>query len=1112
MVIPGGAVSDSPSVVPSFSQLEKLGGQLGFPFVPPPTSRDADRFVPPPSIADSVDVQQQLQALSLQTVIPKQHVPYPAMSQPFSQATAPAFSEPNHPAFSQPTPLPIPTFSQLQQPGPSPLESNHIPTFSQLQQSFDQTGPPPLLPTPPKQQIINPPQLLPTPPQLGSNPTQQPQPSLNNPQKQLLSPPQLLPNPSKQQFLSDQSQQILSLLKDQSTPPHPSLNPNHQSEPATQPPLQQPPPPLHATFTEQPPPLHATATELPSALQEQTVPQGKPPLGIPFEAIWCSGDSPLDFHVQSVASSDTIEKLIEEVSRLYGVQPFDTNYRPQEGDMVAALWEGTDRDTWYRGEVMVADRESLLIRYVDYGMKGRVSIRDARKLISHNHHPHQAIKCRLMDTLAPNEHRERDIAFFKTQMGRGPITITPHTYCDEEYSVSVRLSTGEDLGDLLQQTDQFSHEPPEIEERKVEIGSSSIVEISHFVSADEFYVVSRVDTFNRSGMCAALSNIRNNSPSLELIEEGYVVVAPRKGIPHRARVTDSTSATTLTVQYVDIGDSATLPRNDVRILPEMFANEPAFAVRCHIDVIPSTTSAQLRQFIKTEHPDDLAMCKFVRKVSGFGYEVEIRSTDGGSTLAAKLQAHGFVQGSSQQPSLSRSPLTQQFRSNVRRPNHDLPDERPLLEMTTTSPYSLPLNHGLSCTAVCVNSPFSIYLRFKTKTQVSARAMEERVNVRGRDGGVMSFSEMGLKPRVNELLIWKGEDGNWHRGIALDDQGLIFAPDCGSTRTVPLNNLKPGDHGDREFRETQCLAFNSVFDGLVQEAIEGVQDVEILREVLTKHLKQILNQSTSTTPGFVWVCESCLGKFSLETLTGPGDEEKPPPSATSLRKFSHPTNETFEEEKEEGEGKKTDEDQSPTKIEDVCTFYLRRKCRHGRYGTKKWRDTVCPKKHPELCKKYSNYGTTRHIGCNRGTECKYFHPPLCRSSEIKRKCFKVDCQHQHLKHTDRYDDGEWQVAGQRNRNHSGQGQQKQQNRTGDRSRSRSRNRNPSNNSNTSNRPKENIDNKGTEDFFERLLERLTISLPGIVATELNKQKMGTNPNGSWNLPNLVPGMTLTQGMR
>eukprot|EP00116_Pleurobrachia_bachei_P006733 sb/3466995/ len=242
--------------------------------------------------------------------------------------------------------------------------------------------------------------------------------------------------------------------------------------------------------------------------------------------------------------------------------------------------------------------------------------------------PNQAIKCRLMDVLAPNEHRERDIAFFKTQMGRGVITVTPHTYCDEEYSVSVRLSTGEDLGDLLQQTDQFSHEPPEIEDRKVEI---------------------------------------------ELIEEGYVVVAPRKGILHRARVTDSTSATTLTVQYVDIGDSATLPHHDVRILPEMFANEPAFAVRCHIDVIPSTTPAQLRQFIKSEHPD-LAMCTFVRKVSGFGYEVEIRSTGGGSTLAAKLQAHGFVEGSSQQLS----------NGVVRRPNHDLPDELSRLSMNNST--------------------------------------------------------------------------------------------------------------------------------------------------------------------------------------------------------------------------------------------------------------------------------------------------------------------------------------------------------------------------------------------------------------------------------------------
>ena len=236
------------------------------------------------------------------------------------------------------------------------------------------------------------------------------------------------------------------------------------------------------------------------------------------------------------------------------------------------------------------------------------------------------------------------------------------------------------------------------------------------------------------------------------------------------------------------------------------------------------------------------------------------------------------------------------------------------------------------------------------------------------------------------------------------------------------------------------------------------------------------------------------------------------------------NETFEESEEKEEEKKedeepTDETSSPIKIEDVCTFHLRKKCRHGRYGTKKWRNTICQKKHPEICRKYSNYGTTRKVGCNQGTECKYFHPPLCRSSETRRECFKPDCQHQHLKHTRRTnDDGGWQIAGdrKRNRNVSGNSLPRSRTRSGNRARSSSRTSTASNNSQSRwNRPmdpprEENDSRSKDEDFFERLLERLTDKLSGLVTNEVIKQKMVPNqPNVSWSIPH---GMTLTQSAR
>ena len=281
--------------------------------------------------------------------------------------------------------------------------------------------------------------------------------------------------------------------------------------------------------------------------------------------------------------------------------------------------------------------------------------------------------------------------------------------------------------------------------------------------------------------------------------------------------------------------------------------------------------------------------------------------------------------------------------------------------------------------------------------------------------------------------------------------------------------------------------------------------------------QVMSHPALTVPGFVWVCFGCIKNFKVETLSGMDGETEPPRTGSSERKFSFPTT----------QGKRDDipdieQNEEVPKPGEVCSFYLRRKCRHGRLGTKKWKGETCSKKHPEICRKYSNYGTTRHRGCNRGADCRFFHPPLCRSSELKRECYKTDCPHQHLMHTRRSEDEDgWEIAGSRKRKPPGEAHK----RSGSRSRSRKRNessnsqnepnrsRNASGNSrptwNRSRTPsRQETESNKEEDFFERLLERLTNYVPNMVANEFNKQ-LKANSNVSWNLP---LGTCLTQAAR
>ena len=142
----------------------------------------------------------------------------------------------------------------------------------------------------------------------------------------------------------------------------------------------------------------------------------------------------------------------------------------------------------------------------------------------------------------------------------------------------------------------------------------------------------------------------------------------------------------------------------------------------------------------------------------------------------------------------------------------------------------------------------------------------------------------------------------------------------------------------------------------------------------------------------------------------GDEEDPPLSAASTaqlhRKFSYPE----VKDGDESGGENADEDNKQkdsgaVKLEDVCDLYLQKRCRHGWSGNKKVQGVTCTKKHPLLCRKFTSYGTTRRQGCQKGSNCRYFHPPLCKNSEVKRQCFNPNCRNTHLKFTDRVRPGD-----------------------------------------------------------------------------------------------------------
>ena len=86
--------------------------------------------------------------------------------------------------------------------------------------------------------------------------------------------------------------------------------------------------------------------------------------------------------------------------------------------------------------------------------------------------------------------------------------------------------------------------------------------------------------------------------------------------------------------------------------------------------------------------------------------------------------------------------------------------------------------------------------------------------------------------------------------------------------------------------------------------------------------------------------------------------------------------------------------STNKSNDVCRFFLQKRCKEGIKGEK------CHYQHPRICFKWQRNGSDRG-GCKK-ENCSFFHPKLCHQSLKQRKCFRKSCKFYHLNGTKTYD--------------------------------------------------------------------------------------------------------------
>ena len=77
---------------------------------------------------------------------------------------------------------------------------------------------------------------------------------------------------------------------------------------------------------------------------------------------------------------------------------------------------------------------------------------------------------------------------------------------------------------------------------------------------------------------------------------------------------------------------------------------------------------------------------------------------------------------------------------------------------------------------------------------------------------------------------------------------------------------------------------------------------------------------------------------------------------------------------------------------VCHYYKKGNCKYGIAGRE------CKFSHPKPCRKFMEHGNKNRRGCKLGTNCRWFHPALCKNSLANHECLMDSCKQLHVKGT------------------------------------------------------------------------------------------------------------------
>ncbi|KZS17360.1 Uncharacterized protein APZ42_016991 [Daphnia magna] len=526
------------------------------------------------------------------------------------------------------------------------------------------------------------------------------------------------------------------------------------------------------------------------------------------------------------------------------------NFQPTVGSVVAAL--SLVDNQWYRGCITKVLKSSYTVLYVDYGNveEGVISVKPIPSSYCHPmlcvrlsvaENSSLGIKQYVDETMVLESSHQMEVTAKNTKD-----SVLANIITEDIPACVVQL---EPWTSLLSKLDVAPMPIRDIASPNWEVGLSC--EVMPFVAEDvDCIYVQAVTDETVDLTCKIQKELNEYLPTsiavstIPVIGSCVAAIFPDDGELYRARIVETTEDS-VSLFYVDFGNSATVSLSDIRVLPDRFYDYPACCKRVSLSrvvrpAIPLPTAVK----------DLLSSC--INKIFNMlvlpstSQFTECVLTQDGKVLN-ELIVDIFEQSNirtgtsppSQMPKLEAA-SPECYRTQER----DAPVDNTLSEMSyDDGPFmELPVEKPFQAVISNVEGPQLIMLRV-VDDQISTKLVRLGEELEAYATAIVR----GYGPKLNEICIARYPDGKWYRSACIDEiadpagkRYMCIQVDYGETHIVDVDDI----------RRIPKRLIDSLPYQAQHTILEGTESMEEVKTELSTRLGELLPNNSQVTVSVV----------------------------------------------------------------------------------------------------------------------------------------------------------------------------------------------------------------------------------------------------------------------